>query len=117
MLQIEFAFTLPCGYVDDRGLLHTEGVMRRSMAIDEVEAMNDPRVRANELYFGILLLSRVVSRIGDVRPVSPAVIERLFSTDFEYLQDLYVQINQHADNLIETQCPRCGERFQLDTTD
>lgn len=115
MLQTEFAFTLPCGYVDEQGVIHAQGAMRRATALDEVEPLSDPRVRANEAYLSILLLSRVISRLGDLRPVGPAVIERLFATDFEYLQELYTQINGQESNVIETQCPRCGTRFLLDT--
>lgn len=117
MLRTEFSFTLPCGYVDDHGTLHTQGVMRRATALDEVETIGDPRVRNNEAYLGILLLSRVVSRLGDIYPVAPHVIERLFAPDFEYLQELYTQVNANGGTLIETQCPRCGERFLLDTAE
>lgn len=115
MLQTEFAFALPCGYVDEQGTLHTQGIMRRATALDEVEPLSDPRVRANEAYLGILLLSRVLSRLGELRPVPPAVVERLFATDFEYLQELYGRINGQAGGVIETECPRCGTRFLLDT--
>jgi hypothetical protein len=114
MLQTEFAFTLPCGYVDEQGNLHQQGTMRMATALDEVAPMQDARVRANELYLSILLLSRVVTRLGEISPVSPAVIERLFSADFVYLQDLYMRVNHVGPNLIETQCPTCGTRFALD---
>lgn len=117
MLQTEFAFTLPCGYVDENGTLHTQGVMRRATALDEVEPLSDPRVRANEAYLGILLISRVLGRLGDIKPVPSSVVERLFATDFEYLQDLYARINGQEGGVIETECPRCGTRFLLDTMD
>ena len=114
MLQTEFPFTLPRGYVDERGDLHREGVMRLAMAADEVEPLADARVRANEAYLPILLLSRVVLRLGSLSPVTPAVIERLFAADFVYLQELYVRANDAGSEVIETECPRCGERFALD---
>jgi hypothetical protein len=113
-LHTMFSFTLPCGYVDDAGTLHREGVMQRATALDEVEPLHDPRVQANQAYFSILLLSRVLARLGTISPVSPSVVERLFSTDFSYLQDLYVRINDLGTNLIVTQCPHCGSRFELD---
>lgn len=113
MLQTEFRFTLPCGYVDAAGNLHREGLMRRATALDEVEPLADPRVRANEAYLSILLLSRVVTRLGDLTPISPAVVEGLFASDFSYLQDLYVRVNEGGE-LIETACPSCGTRFTLD---
>ena len=114
MLQTEFEFTLPCGYADERGNLHRRGVMRRATALDEVEPLRDPRVRANEAYLSILLLSRVITRLGDIAPVAPAQIERLFATDFVYLQDLYARVNEGGEGVVETQCPQCGARFMLD---
>lgn len=114
MLQTEFEFTLPCGYVDEQGNLHRQGAMRRATALDEVEPLRDPRVRANEAYLSILLLSRVITRLGTVRPIGPAVIERLYATDFIYLQDLYARVNEDGGGLVETQCPTCGTRFMLD---
>ena len=80
MLQIEFEFTLPCGYIDEQGNLHRQGVMRRASALDEIEPLADPRVRSNEAYLSILLLSRVITRIGALTQISPAMIARLFAT-------------------------------------
>ncbi len=115
MLQTEFSFTLPGGYVDDEGNLHRDGTMRLATALDEIAPLQDPRVRSNEAYLSILLLSRVVTRLGQLSPVSPAVIEGLFSTDFVYLQNLYVRVNKlDADTLVETACPTCGTHFMLD---
>lgn len=114
MLQTEFEFTLPRGYVDEHGTLHRQGAMRLATALDEIEPLQDPRVRANAGYLAIVLLSRVITRLGDMSPPAPAVIERLFSSDFAYLQDLYALINEMESGLIETQCPTCGSRFALD---
>lgn len=118
MLQTEFEFTLPCGYIDAQGNLHRRGVMRRATAIDEVEPLAHPRVRANEAYLSILLLGRVVVRLGSLPAVGVEVIEGLFASDFTYLQDLYARVNggaPAAGGLIETECPGCGTRFVLDT--
>jgi hypothetical protein len=114
MLQTEFEFTLPCGYVDEQGNLQRQGTMRRATALDEVEPLQDPRVRANEAYLGILLLSRVLTRLGTISPVSPAVVERFFTTDFVFLQDLYARVNDAGSTLVETECPHCRARFALD---
>jgi hypothetical protein len=116
-LQTEFPFTLPCGFVDEHGSLHRDGVMRRATALDEVEPAQDPRVKANELYLGVLLLSRVIVRLGELSAVTASVVERLFSTDYAYLQDLYCQINDAGANWVETECPQCGTRFALDLLD
>jgi hypothetical protein len=125
MLQTEFEFTLPHGYADEQGNLHRHGLMRLATALDEVEPLSDPRVRANEAYLGIVLLSRVITRLGEISPVAPSLVERLFSSDFAFLQALYVQANDSnggvahphsawGETLIETQCPTCGTRFLLD---
>lgn len=117
MLQTEFEFTLPCGYVDEQGTLHRQGVMRRATALDEVAPLNDPRVRTNEAYLSILLLTQVITRLGTLTAISTSVIEQLFATDFVYLQDLYMRVNATETNLLETQCPTCGTRFVLDPTE
>ncbi len=114
MLQTEFEFTLPCGYIDAQGNLHRQGTMRLATALDEIEPLQDARVRANEAYLSILLLSRVITRLGDIRQVSPAIIEKLFTADMTFLQDLYIRVNDGGTSLIETQCPSCGTRFALD---
>jgi hypothetical protein len=88
--------------------------MRLATALDEVEPLQDVRVRANEAYLSILLLSRVITRLGDISQVSPAIVEKLFTADMTYLQDLYIRVNDVGTSLIETQCPGCGTRFALD---
>jgi hypothetical protein len=116
MLQTEYEFTLPYGLVDGGGTLHRDGVMRLSTALDELEAMRDPRVRAHESYLSVVLLSRVLTRLGTIMDPGPEVIERLFSADFSYLQDLFVRLNDAGAGLAETQCPECGARFPVDLT-
>lgn len=93
MFQTEFEFTLPCGYLDEDGTLHKEGTMRRATAADEILPLKDPRVQKNPAYLVIILLSRVIVRLGDVTQINPKVIENLFATDLAYLQELYNQIN------------------------
>ncbi len=115
MLQTEYAFTLPRGYVDEHGDLHRDGVMRLATALDEIAPHEDTRVRANDVYIGVLLISRVVTRLGGIAPVPVSVIERLFAGDFVYLQNLYVRINGvGSDEVIETACPQCGTHFLVD---
>jgi hypothetical protein len=114
MLQTEFEFLLPRGYVDAQGNLHRRGAMRLATALDEIEPLQDARVRANEAYLSILVLSRVITRLGEIRQISPALVEGLFSADLAYLQRLYIQVNDTGMSLVETQCPTCGARFALD---
>ena len=113
-LQTEYAFTLPCGYVDEAGNLHRSGTMRLATALDEVQPLADGRVKANEAYVAILLLSRVITRLGSLPSVTPVIIERLFAADFAYLQELYVRMNEAGGSIGETQCPDCGSRFAID---
>lgn len=117
MLQTEFPFTLPYGYVDQRGTLHRQGTMRLATARDEVEPLQDPRVRINDAYVSILLLSRVITRLGELGPVDVGIVEGLFSADFAYLQDLYARVNNVEAHVVETACPTCGKRFALDLRD
>lgn len=92
-LQTEYRFTLPKGYVDDRGGLHREGVMRLATARDEIEPLRDPRVKDNEAYLTVIMLARVITELGTVHQVTPKTVEGLFAADLAYLQDFYRIIN------------------------
>ena len=98
MIQTEFEFTLPKGYVDDDGNLHRKGVMRLSRAIDEIVPMRDPRVRSNPAYATVIILARVIIKLGGLEEISSIVIENLFASDLSYLQKFYRQINELEDN-------------------
>lgn len=97
VISTEVEFTLPIGYRDGNGNLHRQGVMRLATAGDEILPLKDHRVQANPAYLSIIVLSRVVTRLGTLDMISTHVIEELFSADFAYLQDLYNRINQVAD--------------------
>ena len=75
MFQTEFEFTLPCGYLDDSGTLHRDGIMRRATAADEILPLRDPRVMKNQAYLVVILLSRVITRLSSVEQINPRVIE------------------------------------------
>ena len=92
-LQTEFPFMLPRGYVDDSGTLHREGVMRLATARDEIEPLRDARVKENEAYLTVIVLSRTMVKLGSLAQVTPKTIEGLFSSDLAYLQDFYTRIN------------------------
>lgn len=113
-LQTEFEFTLPRGYVDSDGNLHRDGVMRLATAADEIYPLKDMRVKANQAYLVIVLLSRVVTRLGSLTSITPTVIERLFSADLAYLQDFYRQINENGSSHRVATCPECNHSFEVD---
>lgn len=93
MLKTEFEFALPKGYLDEEGNLHQKGVMRLSRAIDEIAPLRDPRVRANPAYATVIILSRVITKLGALEVITPAVVEDFFAEDLNYLQQFYRQIN------------------------
>ncbi len=111
--QTEFPFVLPKGYVDREGNLHGEGTMRLATANDEIAPLRDPRVRQNEAYMTIIVLSRVITRLGTLSDINPGVIENIFSADLDYLQSLYRQINEAGDSSVPAVCPDCGRGFQV----
>lgn len=114
MFQTEFEFNLPCGFIDDDGTLHRDGVMRRATAADEILPLKDPRVQKNEAYLIVILLARVVTRLGSLAAINPKIIEGLFATDLAYLQDLYNRINQLHDD--GAACPHCGKELAGEDT-
>lgn len=114
MLQTEFEFTLPKGYVDKDGNLHRQGIMRLANAKDEISPLQDPRVQRNNAYLVVILLSRVVTRLGEMSDINPVVIENLFSADLSYLQDMYRRINANGHARVKVMCPECESEFELD---
>ena len=107
-------FELPTGYVDGTGTVHRRGVMRLATARDEILPLRDPRVRDNPAYLSVLLISRVVERIGEVEVVTPGVVEGLFAGDLDHLQQLYSRLNRSGDGVVDVRCPGCGEEFAVD---
>ena len=92
-MQTEFEFMLPRGYVDANGDLHRKGTMRLATAADEILPLRDPRVQQNSSYLSIILLSRVITKLGTLPTINNKVIEDLFTIDLAYLQDFYQRIN------------------------
>ncbi|RDG36127.1 hypothetical protein [Streptomyces corynorhini] len=113
-LRTEFAFELPRGYVDDSGTVHRSGVMRLATARDELVPLRDDRVRENSAYLSVVLIARVVSRIGTVDDVHPGVIEDLFASDLAFLQDFYRRVNSEGHTRAAVTCPSCQESFAVD---
>lgn len=112
-MQTEFEFTLPKGYVDANGDLHRKGVMRLATAADEILPLRDPRVQQNSSYLSIILLSRVITKLGTLPAVNNKVIEDLFTMDLAYLQDMYQRINMSDMPSYKVTCPHCNESFEV----
>ena len=91
--------------------------MRLATARDEIEPLRDPDVRRNEAYLTVLLLSRMVTRIGDVTAVTPELIEGLFAADFDHLQRLYERVNTDGEAVGAVSCPHCSQPFEVDLTE
>lgn len=114
MFSVEHEFALPKGYVDKEGNLHQQGVMRLATAADEIFPMRDPRVQNLPAYLIVILLSRVVIKLGKLTQVNPSVIEGLFAEDLAYLQDLYNRINGLGGQRFALQCPHCDQTFDAE---
>ncbi|MBP6107128.1 MAG: hypothetical protein KA506_11550 [Steroidobacteraceae bacterium] len=95
--QTEVEFELPKGYVDEEGILHRRGVMRLATAADEILPLRDPRVQQNEAYLAVIVLARVIVKLGTLADIHTGTIEGLFASDLAYLQRLYEQLNSDDD--------------------
>ncbi len=112
--ETEYTFELPRGYVDDTGTLHRSGIMRLATAADEILPMKDPRVQQNPGYLTIILLARVITKLGDLRAIDTKVIEKMFTADLAFLQDMYQRINQVEAPVMRVSCPKCGHGFDTE---
>jgi hypothetical protein len=113
-LRTEFGFELPRGYVDPSGAVHRSGVMRLATARDELVPLHDDRVRENPAYLTVVLLARVIERLGTITDVHVGIVENLFATDLAFLQDLYRRINQEGHTRAAVSCPACRHEFSVD---
>jgi len=113
MFQTEFEFVLPRGFVDKEGNLHKKGVMRLATAKDEIAPLQDYRVRNNESYMIVILLSRVVTKLGELKNIDSSTIENLFSVDLDFLQRFYQKINSEESSDINIKCPHCENEIHM----
>lgn len=112
--KTEFEFTLPRGYVDKEGKVHKKGIMRLATAKDEILPLQDYRVQQNRAYLVIILLSRVITKLGDLKSINPSVIEDLYASDLAYLQEFYRKINEDGTSHVKITCPECKHQFEVD---
>jgi len=112
--QTEYEFTLPKGFVDDDGNLHKKGVMRLANAADEILPLRDHRVQQNPGYLSIILLARVITKLGSLKAIDTTVIEKLFIADLAYLQNFYQEINEGEMPKIQATCPKCQHEFEIE---
>ena len=111
--QTEIEFELPKGYVDDSGTLHRQGVMRLATAADEILPMRDPRVQENEAYLPVIVLARVITRLGSLRDIHTGVVEGLYASDLAFLEELYADFNARGDTLGEPKAGRVNGGHNL----
>ena len=114
MIKTEYQFSLPVGFQDEEGNLHRDGTMRLATAADEIMPLRDGRVQANPAYLIVILLSRVVTRLGSLAQVNPKVVESLYAADLAHLQKLYNEINQVDPAPVSATCPQCRHSFELE---
>ncbi|HEX9316392.1 MAG TPA: hypothetical protein VGA71_13415 [Actinomycetota bacterium] len=113
-LRTEFEFDLPRGYVDRSGTVHRHGAMRLATARDELVPLHDDRVRENPAYLTIVILGRVITRLGTLDEVHGGILENMFASDVAFLQDLYRRINQEGHTRAAVSCPSCKHEFSVD---
>lgn len=111
--QTEVDFVLPKGFMDDDGTLHKEGRMRLATAADEILPMKDPRVQQNPAYLTVIVLARVIVKLGTVANIHPGIVEKLYASDISYLQQLYQTLNDEGKPAIQTVCPTCDEKLAV----
>lgn len=113
--QTEIEFRLPRGYMDEDGTLHHEGVMRLATAADEILPLKDPRVQSNPAYLTVIVLSRVVTKLGGLPDVNTRIIENLYASDVSYLQSLYQKLNTNGNGNghKKVACPNCNEEIDV----
>lgn len=112
--KTEYEFELPRGYVDENGNLHRRGTMRLATAADEILPLRDQRVQQNPGYLSIILLARVITKLGDLRAIDTKTIERLFTADLAFLQNFYREINETEKLTVPAICPKCEHEHEVD---
>ena len=114
LLQTEFKFSLPRGLVDDHGKVHSQGFMRLATAKDEISVQKNRLVQDNPAYGFLVMLSLVITNLGDLVEVTPDLLENLFTYDLAYLREFYNRINQQGIASLPVKCPKCSNDFNVE---
>ncbi len=112
--RTEFPFMLPRGYMDAQGVVHRSGMMRLATARDELLPLGDMRVRENPAYLSVVLIGRLITRLGSITEVDARIVEQMFAVDLAFLQRFYEKINTDGSSLASTVCPDCRHEFEID---
>jgi hypothetical protein len=88
--------------------------MRLATAADEILPLRDQRVQQNPEYLTIILLARVLTKLGDLRAIDTKTIEKLFTADLTFLQNLYREINATEKLTVHAVCPKCEHEHEVD---
>ena len=120
VIQREFTFELPKGYVDRDGNMHREVVLREINGADQ-EAMLNPQFSKNPAKMLTSLLARVVMRLGtlDKARIDTHVTSELLKTDRDFLLLKLKELDSGPDMEMDVECPDCGRKFKavLDMAD
>jgi hypothetical protein len=111
-VRTEFSFILPKGMIDKEGKRQkTRGAMRLIKVKDLLQVYQDTRVKESEAYFYVVLLARLVVKIGNERMVNTKIIENLCPEDFAFLVDFLNEINHKAVKSIPVSCSACKHKY------
>ena len=94
--QTEYPFTLPRGYMDENGTVHREGTMRFATAADEILPLKDPRVQQNPAYLSVVLMTRVITKLGTLPAIDNRIVEKR-----------KLSLPKRLTNVIHCKNPRC----------
>jgi hypothetical protein len=111
-IRTEFPFVLPKGLIDkDNTRQKTKGTMRLIKVKDLLQIHQDARVKETEAYFYIVLLARVITKLGNEKMVNTKIIESLCPEDFAFLVDFLNEINHKVLKSIPIECSACKNKY------
>jgi hypothetical protein len=64
----------------------------------------------------VILLARVITKLGGLTHVTPKTIEMLPAGDLMFLQDLYRRVNENGHARLLVSCPHCAGEFEVEAS-